>query len=195
VRIHWETRILGKKYLLFFQSMDIPTAETAGVSAEVAGTTEYVLFMDYDNVKDEKLRRELIALQEAHILGDFHVFATNEFGRHVIGLDRMPLREALDVVYNSTCDAVYKRGSRINEYRTWILRALEKGDRDKPKYLYPVESPYNETRLQSQAHAKFLQLYYGAKVRLVNPDGNDILIIEGYKTGSKIHVADLAKKG
>ena len=137
---------------------------------------------------------ELPYLQELHLLGDFHIFKTNEFGRHVICIDEMPLREALDVVYNSTCDRLFKRGIRINEYRTWILRNWEKGERERPEYLRTVESLYNGQRLQSQAHALFLKTFYGVNVRLVNPDGNTEIEIQGYKTSSKVSIKDLQKE-
>lgn len=181
-------RIFSWLLLFKFQSMKIPIEPTAGISARVAYTCEFVIFLDYDNITDEALKPELVSLQEVYGLGDFHVFATNEFGRHVICVDRLSLREALDVVYTSSCDAVFKRGIRINEYRTWILRGIEKGNRSKPRYLYSVESPYNGKRLQSYAHGLFLQRYYGAKVRFVNHDGNYELEVQGYKTASKISV-------
>lgn len=181
-------------FLLHLQSMDIPRAPTRGISARIPHTTEFAVFMDYDNIKDERLIEELRYLQELYELGDFHVFATNEFGRHVICVDRLTLKEALNVVYTSTCDHVFKRGIRINEYRTWILRTHKKGDRPIPKYLCSVESPYNGKNLQSQAHARFLQKYYGAKVRLTNPDGNTKLEFQDYKTGSKVNLKDVQKK-
>lgn len=186
------TMLLIKKLRIFrwlllfkFQSMKIPIEATAGISARIKHTTDFVIFMDFDNVKDERLVEELTYLQELFTLGDFHVLATNEFGRHAVCIDRLTLKEALEVVYASTCDAVFKRGIRINEYRTWILRVIGKGDRPKPRFLYSVKSPYNGQRLQSQAHGQFLQRYYGVNVRLVNPDGNTELEIQGYKTASK----------
>lgn len=193
--ISTKVRILGKMYLFHFQSMDIPKAPTAGISSRIPHTTEFTIFLDYDNIVDSRLVDELLYLQELHTLGDFHVLSSSEYNRHAICADRLPLREALDVIYSSTCDATFARGARINEYRTWILRGLEKGNRDKPKYLYSLESPYNGQRLQSQAHALFLQHYYGAKVRLTNPDGNGILEVQGYKTGSKIDLKEVLKAG
>ena len=186
-------RIFNWLLLLKLQSMKIPIEATAGVSARIKYTTEFSILLDYDNIEDSRLVEELLYLQELYKLGDFYVFATNEFGRHVICVDRLQLREALEVVYGSTCDAVFKRGIRINEYRTWILRGLGKGERPKPRYLYSVESPYNGQRLQSQAHGEFLQRYYGVPVRLVNPDGNTELEMQGYKTGSKVSEKDLKK--
>lgn len=182
---------LGHTFHLKLQHFKTPIAPTTGVSPRIPHSTEFVTFLDYDNITDERLVDELFYLQELFHLGDFHVFATNEFGRHVVCIDRLPLREELEVVYNSTCDYNFQRGIRINEYRTWVLRALEKGNRPKPKYLYPIESSYDGQRLQSEAHGLFLLRYYGAKIRLTNPDGNTELEVQGYKTGSKLDVKEL----
>lgn len=194
MRISATVRIFGKMFLLHFQSMDIPKAPTAGISARIPHSTDYVTFLDFDNIKDDRLRDELIYLQELHHIGDFHVFYSNEFGRHAICVDRLFLKEALDVIYTSTCDRTFARGARINEYRTWILRGLEKGNRNRPKYLYTVNSPHNGKRLQSQAHALFLQYYYGAEIRLRKPDGNSILEVQGYKTSNKIDMKEVDRE-
>jgi len=186
VRLNVTFRFLGQMFLLHLQSMAIPKAPSTGLSMRIPHSTDFVSAMDFDNVTDERLLDELLYLQELYGLGDFHIFATSEFGRHAICVDRLSLREALEVVYGSTCDDLFKRGIRINEYRTWILRSHEKGDRPRPTYLYSIESPYNGQRLQSQAHALFLQIHYGAKIRLTNPDGNTTLNFQDYKTGSKL---------
>jgi len=191
MKITQQFRVFRWMLLFLFQSMKVPKEAAAGLSARIPHTTEFVIFLDYDNITDERLSDELVYLQELYGLGDFHVFATNEFGRHVICIDRLLLKDALAVVYTSTCDAIFKKGIRYNEYRTWILRVTEKGDRPKPKYLYTVQSPYNGQQLQSQGHAKFLQQYYGADVKLVNPDGNNELETQGYKTASKTSAKDL----
>jgi hypothetical protein len=99
----------------------IPMTPTKGLSVMVTHSTSYTVFMDFDNIQDQRLDDELIPLQELFRLGDFHVFKTSEFGRHAICIDE---------------------------------------------------------RLQSQAHAMFLQAFYGVKVRLVNPDGNDEIEIQ-----------------
>jgi hypothetical protein len=177
--------------LFLFQSMKIPIEVTAGISARIKYTTEFVVFMEFDNVEDSRLVEELIYLQELFHLGDFYVFKTSQFGRHCVCLDRLQLRNALAVLNNSTCDAMFKRGIRINEYRTWVLRGLGKGERKKPQFAYVIESEYNGKQLQSQAHSEFLQQYYGAPVRLVNPDGNHELEIQGYKTASKTSSKDV----
>ena len=44
------------------------------------------------------------------------------------------------------------------------------------------------------AHAKFLKVFFGAKVRLVNPDGNDEIEIQQYNTSSKVTTKELLKE-
>lgn len=193
----WSSTIslFGKVFHIKFQILDKPKAATIGMSARIPGTCEFAIFADYDNVKDERLKEELEDLQDIFHLGDFHVFETNPYGRHVICVDRMPMREAMAVLMESTCDYNFKQGIKINEYRTWILRIVEKGNRPKPKYLYPVKSKYNGEHFQSQAHLLFLLLYYGADVRPVKNklDGNTKIEIQGYKTASKIDIRDSEK--
>ena len=191
MQINTKLRIFNKLWLLKLQSMTVPKQSTSGISGRIPFTNEFVPMMDYDNIRDERLVEESLYLQELFTLGDFDVFKTNEFGRHVVCIDRLRLKDTLEVVNASSCDEMFKRGVRINEFRSWILRALEKGDRPKPRYLYTVESPYNGQRLQSQAHGLFLQRYYGANIRLVNPDGNYELEVQGYKTASKISLKNL----
>jgi predicted N-acetyltransferase YhbS len=70
----------------------------------------------------------------------------------------------------------------------------EKGERARPEYLGTLESPYNGERLQSQVHAMFLQAFYGVNVRLVNPDGNTEIEIQGYNTSSKVTARDLQEE-
>lgn len=188
-----DLRIFGWMFMTKIQSIKIPKEKTGGMSARIPHTTDFAIFLDYDNIDDDRLRDELVYLQELFEIGDFHVFVTNKYGRHAVCIDRLRLKEALDVVYESTCDAAFKRGIHHNEFRTWLLRVLEKGDRPKPKYGYSIESPYNGKNIQSQSHGEFLRNYYGASVRLTKPDGNQELEIQGYTTGNKTSIKDLKK--
>lgn len=193
MRIKKELSVLGWHCLFRFQSMKVPKTPTKGISSRIPYTTNFVIFLDYDNITDERLDDELVYLQELCHLGDFHILKTNEFGRHAICIDELSSREALDAVYTSTCDYQFKRGIRINEFRTWILRGWEKGERGRPEYLRTIESYYNGERLQSQAHAMFLRAFYGVNVRLVKPDGNTEIEIQEYHTSSKVTYEELHK--
>jgi hypothetical protein len=194
MRIKWETSILNRYLLLHFQTMKVPKTPTRGISARVPHTSLFVLFLDYDNITDERLDDELPYLQELNHLGDLNIFKTNEFGRHVIGTDCLRPRDCMDVLEASSCDWSFKRGIRINEYRTWVLRGWEKGEREKPIFLRTLESPYNGEHLQSRGHAKFLEAFYGVPVRLVNPFGSEEIEIQGYKTNSKVTVKQLKEE-
>jgi hypothetical protein len=171
------TSLLGKTFHFKFQVLDTPRVPTKGLSARIPYTVDFCVFLDYDNIRDTRLIEELQDLAELFELSDFYVMGTSEYNRHAIAINRMPMRECLQVVWASTCDYNFKRGIHINEFRTWILRCAEKGSRPKPQYLYTVESPHNGKRLQSEAHAIFLRDCYGIKVRLTHPDGNKELKI------------------
>jgi hypothetical protein len=194
MRIKWDSSILNRHCLFLFQTMKVPSTPTKGISNRIPHTCLFVPFFDYDNITDERLDDELVYLQELFQLGDLHVAKTNEFGRHVIGLDCLLPRDCLSILEASSCDWMFKRAIRINEYRTWILRGWEKGERERPEFLRTIESPYNGERLQSQGHAIFLQTFYGVKVRLVNPDGNTEVEIQSYSTSSKVTVKDLEEE-
>jgi hypothetical protein len=185
--------LLGKTFHLKFQVLDTPRADTIGISARVPRTTDFTIFLDYEPIVDPRVKEELTYLQELFGLGDFHVFATSQYNRHAICVDRLPIREALSVLEYSTSDYHHKRGLWISEHRTWILRVLEKGGRPRPIHLYSVESPYNGQNFQHEGLALFLQLFYGAKVRLARPDGNTELEIQGYKTSNRIDVRKIGE--
>lgn len=193
MRISYVTSILGTTILLKLQTIKTPKTPTMGIASRIPGTVDFVTFLDYDLIKDEVLDPELRDLQQLFEVGDFHVFASNEFGRHVIGIDRLSLKENLELVEASSCDYHFKKGIWLNEYRTWILRIIGKGNRPKPKYLRTIESPHNGKNMQSLAHGLFLQEYYGAKVRLTNPDNNTVLGLQAYHTSSHVDVKDLKK--
>jgi len=65
-----------------------------------------------------------------------------------------------------------------------VLRFAKKGNRDAPKYLYTVESPYEGKNLQSRGHAKYL-LNFGVKIDLKNPIGPEEIEIQAYNTGKR----------
>ena len=72
----------------------------------------------------------------------------------------------------------------INEYRCWVLRFAKKGNRDEPKYLYTVESPYEGQNLQSLGHARYL-LRYSLKIDLKKPYGPEEVETQEYNTGKR----------
>lgn len=197
MRIYWNWKSKRfKRHIVFdFQSMKNPNTKTMGMSFRIPHTTLYIVGFDYDNITDDRLDEELQWIQEVDRLGDIHVLSTSEFARHAICVDTMSLREAIKIVYDdSTCDYLFKKGILINEYRTWVLRGWEKGERVSPEYMRTIESPYNGERVQSEAHAEYLKAKFGIPVRLVNPDGNDLLEIQTYLTSSLVTVKELLKE-
>jgi len=155
-----------------------------GVSSRIPDTALHIVFLDYDNIVDERLVEELRDLQTEFEIGNFHVFETRNKGRHALCLDALRFKDVKEIVDFSSCDTNFKRAPKINQYRCWVLRFAKKGNRDAPKYLYTVESPYEGKNLQSRGHAKYL-LNFGVKIDLKNPIGPEEIEIQAYNTGKR----------
>jgi len=176
---------IWKYYILLkFRILKEPSVRTGGASSRILDTSLHVLFLDYDNIVDERLVEELRFLQEEFELGNFYVLQTSKWGRHAICIDALTFKEILEIVRFSSCDSLFKRGPGINEFRSWVLRYAKKGNRDAPKYLYTVESPYEGKNLQSLGHAKYL-LNFGVTIYLKNPIGTEEIETQAYNTGKR----------
>jgi len=156
-----------------------------GISSRIPDTALHVLFLDYDNIVDGRLMEELRYLQEEFEIGNFHVFKTRNEGRHAICLDALRFKDVLEIVRFSSCDLMFKKAPTINEYRCWVLRYAKKGNRDAPKYMYTIKSPYEGKNLQSRGHAKYL-LNFGVTIDLKKPYGPEEIETQTYNTGKRI---------
>ena len=155
-----------------------------GVSSRIPNTSLHVTFLDYDNIVDDRLEEELRFLQEEFQIGNFYVLKTRKQGRHAVCIDALRFKDVLEIVRFSSCDLMFKRAPWINEFRCWVLRFAKKGNRDEPKYLYTVESPYERQNLQSRCHAKYL-LKFGVKINLKKPFGPEEIEVQDYNTGKR----------
>ena len=116
---------------------------TAGIESRVKGTPFHCIFLDYDNITLETLiEDELKPLQEIFKLGNFYVFQTGDTNYHCICKDVRTARGVYEIISSCNCDQAFKRAILINEYRSWVLRFDEKGNRPPPKYVCKVESRY-----------------------------------------------------
>jgi hypothetical protein len=173
---------LGKYTLLLkIQLMKMLEVRTRGMSPRVPKTSLHVTFLDYDNVMDERLIEELRFLQEEFEIGDFYVFETRNSGRHAVCIDALRFKDVKEIVDFTSCDLMFKKASRINEYRCWVLRFTKTGNREPPEYLYTVESPYAGKNLQSLGHAKYLSRF-GLRIDLNKPYGEELIEIQDYNT-------------
>jgi hypothetical protein len=182
----WSTVLkLGNfNVLLKFQVMKKLDVRTSGVSSRIPNSVLHLVFLDYDNIDDERLKEELVFLQNEFELGNFYVLETRENGRHAVCIDALTFRDVKEIVDFSSCDLMFKKAPMINEYRCWVLRYNKKGKRDAPKYLYTVKSLFEGKNLQSVGHAKYL-LNFGVKIELKKPYGTEEIETQSYNTGKR----------
>lgn len=182
----WSTLLKMGTYnvLLKFQVMRRLDVRTSGVSSRVPNTPLHVVFLDYDNIDDGRLKEELVFLQSEFKLGNFYVLETRNAGRHALCIDVLRFKDVKEIVDFSDCDMMFKKAPMINEYRCWVLRYAKKGNREAPKYLYTIESHYEGKNLQSLCHAKYM-LNFGLKIALKKPYGTEEIETQTYNTGKR----------
>jgi len=186
--MRWSHLFMIRNYTIFLKVQILKKLETRaeGAASRVVGTTRHVIFLDYDDIDDYRLLEELQHLQDEKTIGNFYVFETRRNGRHAVCIDALRFRDVKDIIDYSSCDLAYKKGPRLNEYRSWVLRYTKKGkNRDAPKYIYKVESPHEGKNLQSLGHATYL-LNFGVKIDLKQPYGPNEIESISYNTGHRV---------
>jgi len=176
-KLSWTLKLWKKTWIFNFtlnsRLVPTPTGETVGMGSVTTDGLHQVVFLDYDYITLERLVRELTALQETYMLGNFYIFQSRENSYHAICLDCLTFQEAYEIVHASSCDQAFKHSPHYTRYRDWTLRVFPKGARDKPKFLMKLESPYEGLRKQSMGHALALKYFYGLDIKLINPDSSE----------------------
>jgi len=186
--MRWSHLFMIHNYTVFLKVQILKKLETRaeGAASRVVGTTRHVIFLDYDDIDDYHLLEELQHIQDEKNIGNFYVFQTRRNGRHAVCIDALRFRDVKDIVDYSSCDIAYKRGPRLNEYRSWVIRYTKKGkNRDAPKYIYKIESPNEGKNLQSLGHATYL-MNFGVKINLKRPYGPNEIESISYNTGKRV---------
>ena len=178
-----------------------PSVSTLGLNSR-CNSGEHITLLDYDRAYEDVVVEELAAIIERDKLSSFMIFKTREIeengekvgvGWHACNLDKRPIRLVMNTVYDSSCDAAFKKAPFFYFYRSWVLRLDPKGKRDPPKFVRFVKSPYSEYE-QSSAHAKLLKIWHDVPVEeiLVRPDfaldapNLPPIRIVSYKTGKRV---------
>ena len=201
--------IFGHRYILSAQRIQKPSEWTTGLTSRIPGTTQHILLMDFDMIRQDYLFEELMFLQELFSIGDFYIFQTrlekegygyalgdeevepvDIGGYHVINLETRSVRELIMILRSSHCDYSFINAPSYNPEKHWVLRVEGKGKREPPKFIEKLTSIYEgeNGRLQSTFHARLLDDLYGLDIEqgLVNPDGNEYGIIDHYNTAKRV---------
>lgn len=207
-------KLFGRLCGLLTYCAKLPKEWTAGMTNRVGDTQFHVLFMDYDLIREDLLINELLNLQEIFELGNFYLFRTRLAGYrdlliedgenvqvekdaipvggyHAICLDEFFAREVIGILRSSHCDYAFITAPSYNPEKDWVLRAWEKGNREKPEYMATLESPYEgkNGRLQSLLHARYIDSVYGLEIEknLKNSDGiEEGNILQFYDTAKRV---------
>jgi len=189
-----ELSFIWNKKNFSFYSIKKPKAGSVGITSRCIDL-KHVLFLDYDNIERWIVEDELRLLQHYFKLTPFYLFTTkeeinkvsnNKCGNyHAICLTKRHIHEISEMQDKTHIDWRYKKMFSISRYKSWVLRALPKGEREKPKYLGLVGDMINLDNDVSEAHLNILKYFYDVdEVDYKNLDGIKKTILTSYKTNA-----------
>lgn len=143
---------------------------------------------------------ELKLLQHYYKLTPFYLFTTKEEesevsgnivgNYHAICITKFPIQKISEMQDKTHIDWRYKKMCSISRYKSWVLRAVEKAEREKPKYLGIVGERINLDNEISEAHLKILkQIYDIDEIDYTNLDGLKETILTSYRTSAGVENA------
>jgi hypothetical protein len=115
-------------YIVKFEAFKSPELTTIGIS-NLTQDGRYVLFMDYDDIREEDLQIEINRMIRDYGISHFLILKTSKMGYHVISFDKFKLSHIKNILNNSLCDYSYKN-IPLKSDKGYILRIFEKRDLD-----------------------------------------------------------------
>jgi hypothetical protein len=71
---------------------------------------KFIIFLDYDDLPIEWIKKELISLQETfEYLGDFYLLKSSECGNHAVCFSKINMTQLMMILYNSSVDIGFIR--------------------------------------------------------------------------------------
>ncbi len=190
-------KIVNRKvFNISFLILKKPDKEVTGITSRCFGG-KHVIFLDFDGLALIEVIEEIELLIHEYGLSNFYLFENDmENSFHAICLDKFRLWEALDIISNTSADKGFKKAPILFRQRRWVLRVTPKGERDKPKFLDTIKSPFKD-RKTSTAHRLFLNDNYNCKIKkLKHEDGiNDSVETCDYNTGANTEKTELEEIG
>ncbi len=157
---------------LSFHLVNLPELRTVGVS-NITFDQHYVLFLDFDNITLEELKRQIAFLYKTYDISHFFILSTGPNRFHVISFEKFMLAEFREIIDNTFCDYSF-RSTPIRSDKGWILRLLPKIDKDgnikkdRPEYVDFIWYKAPRRKL-SRAHIElFSKLYPQIKSQAQN---------------------------
>jgi len=145
---------------LKFSYIKRPELNAIGVNS-ITEDQMFVLFLDFDNLTEEKVREQLDYVHREWNVSHFVILKTRERHYHVVTFEKLELSMCRDIMSNLMVDYKFKNVG-VNSDSGWILRLFEKRDldgkivRDRPEFIDMVCHGTRPYRKLSRAH---IELY------------------------------------
>lgn len=142
---------------------------------------KYVMAIDYDNIKLEWLKKELVHLKDIFKLGNIYIIQSSKKGFHAVCFDKLPFEVYKTILFNSSADYNYITVPLKYGYKTWVLRSSKKRG-FQPVVVDTIKSVYEGKRQRSKPHIAFFNKWYNQKIGFNNCDNSIEMLRAFYRT-------------
>ena len=143
---------------------------------------KFILFLDYDDLPIEWIKKEIEALQETYEdIGDVHLLSSSECGTHVVCFTKFTMTRLLIILHNSSVDMGFIKIPFVLGKRLLTLRLSAKG-KEKIKYLGCLK--HTSLNEESKPHKELFQNLFNCMSKEQFERNNDTcenIIISNYK--------------
>ena len=110
--MHFKITTKKNLYQLRLEKIKLGNIWTSGTMNRCSDNT-YCIYLDYDYIELEDVKREIEHFQKVLDLGDFHFFESSKNRYHIISFTKLTAREFVELMINSSCDEAFKNVPRF----------------------------------------------------------------------------------
>lgn len=160
------TRIKLFGYEWAFSRRRIRTEPVKGIT-NLCEDGRLCIFLDFDNISIQRLKKEIEFIQNKFDLGTFFIFSSSENSYHAVCLDKVSFHQHLKIMRETSVDENYINVPNKYGLKLWTLRLSPKNGVI-PHWVGNI--PRETRREQSYAHKKAFQTYYKIPIDIEIPD-------------------------
>ena len=141
----------------------------------ICGDGNHVVYMDYDNFREEWLIDELNHLIRRYRLSHFYIFTSSQKSSrkkfHAVCFDKLSARQYNDLIMSSNADVLFRNNSFFDLQNARVLRFSVKtaSQINRPRFHKIILSPHHK-RKKSYAHILFYKRMFGIEIDDKNHD-------------------------
>lgn len=148
---------------------------------------KHIIYLDYDNFREEWLLDELRYLRDKYKLSNFYILSSSlqdkKYKFHAVCFDKVNARLYNEIVLKSNADMLFKKNNFFDNENARVLRfsGKNKSSIKMPKYYGFLKSKFHQ-RKKSLGHINFYRKMFNMCITNINHDNKDDIQVIRYTT-------------